>query len=448
MTTTSKTMEIERPNILIILIDDLGYGDLGCYGNTLIHTPSLDRLATQGIRLTDCYSGGPMCSPSRAALLTGRDPNRIGIYDWIPPDHFMYMPPSEITLAQLLQVTGYQTCHIGKWHLSWIDENPEQPQPHDYGFDYWFSSQTNHAHRNPPDFFRNGVPVGEIEGYSCQIVTDEAIRWLAEDRDENQPFFQLVCYHEPHEPIQPPPDILEQYAKYGAKAPYYASVAYLDMAIGRFANALNDMNLAENTLLIFTVDHGPARWHHRAFRLSHGSAGPLLGFKRYLWEGGIRVPGIIRWPRRIKEGQTISHPVGGVDWMPTICSLVDIDLPDDRPIDGCDVTAIFDNRPVDRSIPLHWEFHHPWGGPQAVMRLGTWVITAQLNTDYPYTGGFRREFQPSFKDAELVDFKLYNLADDIGQTTNLADRYPERTKEMAEELQELYREVHDEGPVW
>jgi arylsulfatase A len=213
-------------------------------------------------------------------------------------------------------------------------------------------------------------------------------------------------------------------------------------------DALDDMNLAENTLLIFTVDHGPARWHHRAFMLSHGSAGPLLGFKRYLWEGGIRVPGIIRWPSRIKEGQTISHPVGGVDWMPTICGLVDIDVPTDRPIDGCDISAIFDNQPVTRPIPLHWEFHHPWGGPQAVMRQGAWVITAQLNSEYPYTGGFKRDFQLSFKDAELGDFRLYNLLADIGQTTNLADHYPERTNLNAVKLQELYRNVHDEGPIW
>ena len=435
MAVTSKNMKKERPNIIIILIDDLGYGDLGCYGNTVIQTPNIDRLSSQGIRLTDCYSASPMCSPSRAALLTGRDPNRIGVYDWIPPNHFMHMPHDEITLAQLLQEAGYQTCHIGKWHLSWIHESPVQPQPHDYGFDYWYSSQTNHAHHNPSDFFRNGVPVGKVEDYSCQIVTDEAVRWMAEDWDENQPFFQFVCYHEPHEPIQSPPEILEQYAQYGAKAPYYASVAHLDMAIGRFMNALDDMNLAENTLLIFTVDHGPARWHHRAFMLSYGSAGPLLGFKRYLWEGGIRVPGIIRWPSRIKESQAISHPVGGVDWMPTICGLVDIDVPTDRPIDGCDISAIFDNQPVTRPIPLHWEFHHPWGGPQAVMRQGAWVITAQLNSEYPYTGGFKRDFQLSFKDAELGDFRLYNLLADIGQTTDLANHYPERTNLMAVMLQ-------------
>ena len=438
----------QQLNILLILIDDLGYGDLGCYGNTIIDTPNLDQLAAQGIRLTDCYSAGPMCSPSRAGLLTGRDPNRTGVYDWIPPDHFMYMPPSEITLPQRLCEANYQTCHVGKWHLSWIEENPDQPQPDDYGFQYWFSSQTNHAHQNPSDFYRNGEPMGRIEGHSCQIVTDEAIRWLAEEWDEKRPFFQYICYHEPHEPVQPPADVLAQYAQYGAKAPYFASVTHLDMAIGRFMAALDEMSLAENTLVIFTVDHGPARWHHRSFMLSHGSAGPLLGFKRYLWEGGIRVPGIVRWPQRIRSGQTISHPIGGVDWMPTICGLLGIEMPTDRPIDGCDASPIFDDQPFERAIPLHWEFHHPWGGPQAVMRDGSWVITAQMDTDYPYTGGFKREFQPSFKEAGLVDFKLFSLAEDIGQTTDLAAIYPDRTEKMAQQLQQLYREVHDEGPVW
>ncbi len=440
--------ENTSPNIVIIMIDDLGRGDIGCYGNEVIRTPHLDNLARQGMRLIDAYSAGPMCSPSRAALLTGRDPNRVGVYDWIPPDHFMYLPENEITIAQLLWDAGYQTCHVGKWHLSWIKEGPDQPQPNDYGFEYWFSSQTNHPHRHPSDFFKNGQPVGKIEDYSCQIVTREAVNWLRDVRNPGRPFFQFVCYHEPHEHIEPPPEWKEKYAEYGVKAPYYATVAHLDDAIGKYLAALDEMDLAQNTLLIFTVDHGPARFNWGVFERSYGTPGPLRGFKRQLYEGGIRVPTLIRWPGYTESGQVVSEPICGTDILPTICDLLEIPVPDDRPIDGVSFLPIFKGKPIDRAIPLHWEFHHPWSGPQAVLRDEEWVLTAKLNTKYPYSGGFKKEFQPHFKYAQLRKFKLYNLAEDIGQQNDIAYAYPERVESMAEKLKSIYQEVHEEGPWW
>ena len=191
-----------KTNFLIILAADLGYGDVGCFGNRTIKTPNLDRLASQGIRLTSCYAAAPVCSPSRAGLLTGRTPSRVGVYDWIPAGHPMHLPRNEITVATLLQQAGYATCHVGKWHCNGEFNSPEQPQPGDHGFDHWFSTQNNAAptHHNPVNFVRNGVPVGRLEGYSSHIVAGEAIHWLKDLRDPAKPFFLYVCFHEPHEP--------------------------------------------------------------------------------------------------------------------------------------------------------------------------------------------------------------------------------------------------------
>ena len=166
------------PNFLVVLADDLGYGDLGCYGNEAVHTPHLDRLAAEGLRFTDCYAAAANCSPSRAGLMTGRTPWRLGIHNWIPMLSPMHLQASETTIATLLRDAGYATCHTGKWHLNGMFNLTGQPQPNDHGFDHWFSVQNNALpnHRNPYNFVRNGIPVGPLEGYSSGLVTDEAVR--------------------------------------------------------------------------------------------------------------------------------------------------------------------------------------------------------------------------------------------------------------------------------
>ncbi|MEE3221148.1 MAG: sulfatase-like hydrolase/transferase, partial [Planctomycetota bacterium] len=208
--------EPPRPNIVVILCDDLGYGDLACYGHPHIKTPNLDRLAAAGIRLTACYSAAPVCSPSRVGLLTGRVPNRAGVYDWIPAAggpradarDQVHMRREETTIAHLLKTAGYATCLSGKWHCNSYFNSPKQPQPGDSGFDHWFATQNNAApsHENPVNFVRNGKRVGKLQGYSCQLVIDEAINWLDRlaKKSPQQPFFLFATFHEPHEPVASP----------------------------------------------------------------------------------------------------------------------------------------------------------------------------------------------------------------------------------------------------
>jgi arylsulfatase A len=202
-----------KPNFVIFLADDLGWGDLGCYGHERIKTPNLDRFASQGLRLTQCYSACSVCSPSRSAILTGRTPYRNGVFRWIPVGHECHLRTSEITIAKLLKERGYATCHSGKWHLNGHFNKPDQPQPSDHGFDHWFSTQNNAApsHKDPTNFVRNGTPVGKLEGFSAPLVVDEAIGWLktrqgkTDAAGKDAPFFLFVCTHEPHLPIEADP---------------------------------------------------------------------------------------------------------------------------------------------------------------------------------------------------------------------------------------------------
>ena len=214
----------DRPNVVILLADDLGFKDIGCYGGP-VKTPTIDRLASNGIRFTDFYSGCAVCSPSRATLLTGRHHIRAGVYSWIhDPSQKSHLLKREITIAELLKSNGYSTAHIGKWHLGLPTDQNDKPTPSDHGFDHWFATGNNAepSHRNPRNFIRNGKSVGVLKGYSCQLVADEAIDWLENGRDETKPFFLNVWFHEPHAPIAAPDDIVDSYGSLNDNASIYS----------------------------------------------------------------------------------------------------------------------------------------------------------------------------------------------------------------------------------
>ena len=202
-----------KPNVVVLLADDLGFRDVGCYDGP-VKTPAIDSLAANGVRFTDFYSGCAVCSPSRATLLTGRHHIRTGVYSWIhDPSQESHLLKREVTLAEILKQNGYATAHIGKWHLGLPTPERDKPTPDEHGFDYWFATWNNASpsHRNPNNFIRNGEKVGELRGYSCQIVVDEAISWLESRRGEETPFFLNVWFHEPHAPIAAPTEIVQDY---------------------------------------------------------------------------------------------------------------------------------------------------------------------------------------------------------------------------------------------
>jgi arylsulfatase A len=437
-----------RPNILLVLADDLGYGDLGCFGAKDIRTPNLDRFAAQGIRFTSCYAGHANCSPSRTALMTGRTPTRVGIRNWIPQDSPVHVRRSEITVASLLKRAGYATCHSGKWHMCGEFNRPTQPQPDDHGFDHWFSTQNNAlpSHRNPDNFVRNGKPAGKLEGFSAHLVVDEATRWLTDGRDAAKPFFLYVCFHEPHEPIASDAKYTKLYPSddpsYSA---HHGNISQTDDAFGRLMRVLDERGLRDNTLVLFTSDNGPAITAQHP----HGSAGPLRDKKGSLFEGGIRVPGILRWPGRTKPGSVSDEPICGVDFLPTVCAITGIEPPRDRALDGASVLPVLDGNPVTRTTPLYWHFNRAAGAPKVALRVGDWKVLATLDkSPVARTNDLTDDEEREFKAAKLADFSLFNLREDIGETRDLARVETAKLAELQAMLERKYREVQAESPTW
>lgn len=444
---SSLAVAADKPNILLVLCDDLGYGDLHCFGDKTLQTPHLDKFAAEGLRLTSCYAGHGNCSPSRTALMTGRTPTRVGVRNWIAQDSPVHVRRSEVTIATLLKRAGYATCHSGKWHMNGQFNQPAQPQPGDHGFDHWFSTQNNALpnHRNPDNFARNGKDVGKLEGYSAALVVDEAVRWLGA-RDPAKPFFLYVCFHEPHEPIATDP----KYAKlYPSDDPSYTAhhgnITQMDDAFGRLMRTLDERGLRDNTFVLFTSDNGPAVTPMHP----HGSAGPLRDKKGALYEGGIRVPGIVRWPGKTKPGSESDEPVCGVDFLPTACAIAGIEPPKDRKLDGASFLPVLDGKPVARSTPLYWHFNRASSDVKVAMRVGDWKILATLDKKVSARGNdITEEDERIFKEAAPATFALYNLRNDIGEKTDLATSKPAKLAELKAMLLAKYHEVRAESPTW
>jgi arylsulfatase A len=436
------------PNIVLVLADDLGYGDLACFGAKDIRTPNLDQFAKQGLRLTSCYAGHANCSPSRTALMTGRTPTRVGVRNWIPHGSPVHLRKSEITIAALLKQAGYSTCHVGKWHLTGQFNEPGVPQAVDHGFDHWFSTQNNALpnHHNPDNFVRNGKEVGPTEGFSSTVVVDEAVKWLREGRDKSKPFFLYVCFHEPHEPIASDAKYTKLYPHDDpAYSAHHGNITQMDDAFGLLMRTLAEQKLDESTLVWFTSDNGPAITNQHPY----GSAGPLRDKKGFLTEGGIRVPGIIRWPGKIKPATESDTPVCGVDFLPTVCQIVGFEPPKDRVIDGASIVPVFSGKTPIRTEPLYWHFNRAAGNYQVALRDGDWKILATLDQRPMAASNDVTEAEElQFKAAEPVSFVLYNLKTDIGETEDLAAKEPQKLAEMKDKLLKKYHAVRKESPTW
>ena len=455
-----------RPNIVVFLCDDLGYGDLECYGHPHIKTPNINHLAETGIRFTDFYSAAPVCSPSRVGLLTGRSPNRAGVYDWIPPARQdvpdareqVHLRMSEVTIPRLLLEAGYQTCMAGKWHCNSRFNQPQQPQPGDFGFQHWFATQNNAApsHKNPKNFVRNGTTIGVQEGFSCQIVVSEAIEWLRSTANKTKPFFAFLPFHEPHEPVSSPRNLVMQYrsvANSDDQAQYFANVANVDAAVGRFVRVLDELHLRENTLIIFTSDNGPETLNrYKAANRSHGTPGPLRGMKLHTHDAGFRVAGIMNWKSRIKPSQTVKTPLSALDFLPTFCQLAKRDIPSSLTLDGTSFLPALEGKPVPRDKPLFWAYFNGLNAARVAMRDGRWKVLAQLvdskGNPIPRLSNVTTTSLPVVRDATLVNFEIYDVETDIGESNNLVDAMPKLAATLRSKLEEHYRELVADSHVW
>ena len=413
--------ESDRPNVVVFVADDMGWGDSGTYGHELIKTPNLDRLASGGVKLTQCYSACGVCSPSRSAILTGRHPYRNGVWRHLSGSHEAHLRASEITYPELLKEIGYETCHVGKWHLNSMPQfnNPEFPQIGDQGYDYWMATHNNAhpSHENPDNFIRNGEPLGELKGYSAPIVGAEASKWLSGIRDKSKPFVLSVWVHEPHSPIATDPKFSGLYGDH-ENSTYMGNITQLDHALGQVLDTLDAEGVSDNTLVIFTSDNGPvARFG--------GTTGGLRGGKRSEHEGGIRVPGVVRWPGHITAGTTSAIPVVGTDIFTTVLSITGIPLPDDRTIDGINMLPALKGESVERPIPLFWRTHVSGPNDRVAMRIGDWKIVGNDT---------------------LTEFQLYQIEKDWKEEHDLASKMPEKTEAMKEKLIALWKDIETEGP--
>ena len=459
---SKKEMIAKQPNIVVLLCDDLGYGDLSSFGHPIIKTENLDKLAASGIRLTNFYSTAPVCSPSRVGLLTGRSPNKAGVYDFIPglkksEDNrdLVHLQAYEETIPAMLKTVGYSTCLVGKWHCSSRFNSDQQPQPNDFGFDHWMATHNNAApsHKNPKNFVRNGEKVGEIEGFSSQIVVNEAIQWLDKKEGDN-PFFLEVAFHEPHEPIASPEELVEKYMPYAEtreQAEYFANVENVDRAVGRLIAYL-EKNHSGNTLIVFSSDNGPEtllRYGEKA-KHSYGSPGELKGMKLWTNEAGFRVPGIISWVGENKVSGTKGAVVSALDFLPTFAELSGAKLPN-RELDGESFKSLLDTGEFARSTPLIWAFYDAINERRVAMRKGDWKIMGRLEVDnntLPHIHNLYDGNEALVKSAKLTDFVLFNLKEDINESENLSVKEATVFESMKKEFEIRYKELLEDSHIW
>lgn len=479
----------QRPNVVILLADDLGSKDIGCYGGP-VKTPVLDGLAAKGVRLTEFHAGAAICSPSRATLITGRQHLRTGIYGVLQDQwHNMHLLEREVTIPELLQQAGYGTAHFGKWHIGMTSGERKKPSPTDHGFDYWFglSNGAHPSHKDPVNFLRNGKRVGPLQGYSCQLIVDDAIRWLDEKKNPDQPFFLNLWFNEPHHKLAAPDEIVSLYGDLNDEAAIYsATVDNTDRAIGRLVAKLKAMGELDNTLIIYSSDHGSYQTDRN---------GGLKGNKGSNFQGGLRSPGIFFWPDGFRGGRIEDTPSGSVDLLPTICGLIGIDEPAGVHLDGADLSPLLTEKGTfQRDQPLLWLA--PSSGHLATLREGDYTLMgyrgyqlpfdrvryndivrrmaelANIDPSVPNLGQrvsnttfsspefnrlnfervrlqtFQEAWIPAIKAGGFSRFALYDLSTDPLQQKDISKQRPKVTERMKNKLLVLYKNVMADAPVW
>ncbi len=438
--------ESVKPNILILLADDMGYRDIGCYGG-IARTPNIDRLAQNGITFSNFYAAAPNCSPSRAALLTGRAPSRIGMYSYRPPDHPMHLRASEVTIAEILQEQGYQTSLFGKWHLGSLDKDSgfNHPLPDELGFDCYFATEHNAepSHINPENFIRNGVNAGKINGSSAQILADEAISWIGDHHNDQNPFFIYLAFYEPHASTQnnAPPDLVKNYNIYPGfsdrDANYLANVENLDLASGRIINHLIEEELFDNTIIIFSSDNGSYR---------QASNAELRAIKSYIYEGGIRVPGIFHWPALNNNPETlVDEAAGQVDILPTLFDILKIETDPEIIIDGTSILSLLKGDDFNRENPLFWFFYRT--SPEIAVRIDHYMIMGKDHDNTPRTHQFSARDMTYIRNMKLEEYVLYDLTRDISQSYNIFEHFPDSESYM-QLINNKLTEIQNHGYLW
>ena len=414
-----------RPNVIFIFADDLGWGDLGCYGNSNIKTPNIDRLARQGTLFSQFYVSSGVCSPSRTAFMTGHYPARHRIHGHIAAEEQNaqrgmpnFLDAEAHTVTRLLQQAGYKTGHFGKWHLG---HGEGAPGPGAYGIDDHRTTTSNGPSWPKPEYYWAKL---------TELIVDESIRFIEENRAH--PFYLNVWSLIPYAVLDPTEEQMKPYRRFGPNRPenlpykgamqiYYASVSDLDQQIGRLLDKLDELGLAENTLVVFSSDNGPEDIHVRnASHSAAGSSGPFRGRKRSLYEGGVRTPFIARWPGRVPAGRVDDESlVTAVDFLPTVCKLAGVEVPGGLNPDGEDVSDVLLGASRNRKKAIFWEWR--------------FRITGHVSNRSPMLsvrdGGYKLLMNPDRSRVEL-----YDIPNDPRERHNLAEHRPEIVERLSKKL--------------
>ena len=428
-------LQAGMPNVVIIFADDQGYQDLGCFGSPHIKTPNIDGLAKQGIRFTDFYSGYCVCSASRASLLTGSYQARISMPGVLGPRSKVGLHPDEITIADMLKQKDYATCMIGKWH---IGDKPET-LPTAQGFDTYFGLPYSNDMARQKDWGNDADSLDKIwrlkkfDIYDNEIYrdkkiiekpvnqvtltdryTDEAVKFI--DANHHKPFYLHFCHAMPHVPLFVGDDRYDP----DPKEAYRLTIEHIDHSVGRILKTLDDLGVADNTLLIYTSDNGPwlSKKHHG------GSALPLRAGKATTYEGGMRVPCVMRWPAGIVENQICREVAATIDVLPTIAKIVGVELPSDRPIDGREITGLFKNA-NSKSPHASEGFYYYRNTKVEAVRIGHYKLHLK---------------KPA---------QLYDLSKDVSEEHNLAETLPQLVASMTRQAVSYHQQlISEKRPIW
>lgn len=415
----------EQPNVIFILTDDLGYSDIGCYDATKVETPHLDRLASEGVRFTDFHTAASICSPSRAAFLTGGYPQRAGLYMGINPQRdphwFLGLAPGEITIAEQLKQAGYETFMVGKWHLG---TEPEF-HPKRQGFDDYYGMPCNFAHS--PKFFDNDEQLFAVTPLDrlTELYTDRVTKIVRENADA--PFFLYYAHNYPHTPYKAGKAFAGT-SKDGVRGDVMQE---LDWSIGQLMQALEEAGIADSTIVIFTSDNGPT---------ANAYAQPYRGTKYVTFEGGHRVPFIVRWPARIREATVCDVSINAMDLFPTLCEAAGAPLPTDRVYDGESLWPLIDGGELRRSSEEPF-YYYNCENLQAV-RTGDWKLHLPRKAEQLPFWDRNKLF------SNLERPVLYDLRTDPAEKTDVSDEHPatvERLERIAAEAREELGEYMQRG---
>lgn len=415
-----------KPNIVFVLADDWGWGDLSCYGHQVLKTPNIDKLASQGVLFSQFYVTSPVCSPSRAGIMTGQFPSRNRIFGHLDRneenkrrDMPNWLDPNVTTITDLMKGAGYATGHFGKWHLGGGAAPgfaADAPEAKEYGVEDYRV------------YVGNGPQITDLgpnfPANSSEYIVNETIRFITENKDK--PFYVNVWLSDVHSYLNPTEEQMEPYKDWGGVLKVYWGAAHnADKQLGRLFDKLDELGIANNTIVIFTSDNGPEiiDWPGVSHS-SAGSTGPLRGRKRSLYEGGIRTPFIIRWPEQTLDGKVDNTTIlSGADMLPSLCAMAGISVPKSLKPDGEDMSTALRGKPQDRKKPLMWDWRYEIYGshlnlsPMLAIREGKWKLLAN-------------------PDKSRVE--LYNIAADPSEVDNLADRHPDIAKRLTKEVLAWY----------